>query len=117
LLKQADLYEVHACAASVERTITANADNLTNLSNIDDLLNYISQTDVLFNISKIGNILTSSNASTIKELEDFIDKSFCNVFGLLDSAQLTYMSTPVKQHPDGNLAKLESQFFIFKENF
>ena len=117
LLKQADLYEVHACAASVERTITPNADNLTNLSNIDDLLNYISQTDVLFNISKIGDILTSSNASTIKELEDFIDKSFCNVFGLLDSAQPTDMSTPVKQHPDGNLAKLESQFFIFKENF
>jgi hypothetical protein len=26
------------------------------------------------------------------------------------------MSTPVNQHPDGNLAKLESQFFTFKEN-
>ena len=53
---------------------------------------------------------------SIKELEGFIDKSFCNAFGLPDFAQSTDMSTPVNQHPDGNLAKLESQFFTFKEN-
>lgn len=114
--KQADFDEV-ACAmnVSVERTIISNAENLTNQSNIDDLSN-ISQTDAPFNISKTDDILISSNASTIKELEDFIDKSFCNAFGLPDFAQPTDLSTPVKQHTDGNLAKLESQFFTFKEN-
>ena len=97
--KQADCYEV-ACAvtASVEKTITPNADNLTNLSNIDDLSN-ISQTDALFNISKIDDIITSCDASTIKELESFIDKSFCNAFGLHDFAQPTDMSIRLKPTP------------------
>jgi hypothetical protein len=93
LPKQADLYEVDcAVSASVERNITPNAENLTNLSNIDDLLNDISQTDVLFHVSKISDKLTNSNASIIKKLEDFIDKSFCNIIGLPDSAQPTDMS-------------------------
>ena len=115
-LKQADCYEV-ACAeiASVERTITPNAENLANLSNIDDLSN-ISQTDALSDISKIDDIITSSDASTIRELESFIDRSFCSAFGQPDFAQLTDMSTPSNRHTDGNLAKLESQFFTFKES-
>ena len=101
-----------ACAeiASVERTITPNAENLADLSNIDDLSN-ISQTDALSDISKIDDILTSSDASTIRELESFIDRSFCSAFGLP-----TDMSTPSNRHTDGNLAKLESQFFTFKES-
>ena len=74
---------------NLERTISPNAENLTNrLFNSDDLSN-ISQTDALLNMSKIDDIQTSSNASTIKELEDFIDKSFCNAFGLPDFAQPT----------------------------
>ena len=85
------------------------------MSNIDDLSN-ISQTDAIFNISKIDDILTSSDASTIKELEGFIDRSFCSAFGLPDFAQPTDMSTPSNRHTDGNLAKLESQFFTFKES-
>ena len=73
---------------NLERTITPNAENLTNLFNIDDLSN-ISHTDALLNMSKIDDIQTSSNGSTIKELENFIDKSFCNAFGLPDSAKPT----------------------------
>ena len=115
-LKQADCYEA-ACAetASVEGTATLNAENLTNLSNIDDSSN-ISQTGAVSDISKIDDILTSSDASTIKELEGFIDRSFCSVFGLSDFAQPTDMSTPSIRHTDGNLAKLKSQFFAFKES-
>ena len=106
-----------ACAeiASVERTITPNAENLTNLSNIDDLSN-ISQTDALSDISKINDILTSPDASTITELAGFIDWSFLSTFGLPDLAQPTDMSTPSNRNTDGNLAKFESQFFMFKES-
>ena len=114
--KQADCYEV-ACAeiASVERTITPNAENLANLCNIDDLSN-ISQTDAVSDISTVDDILTSSDASTIRELESFIDGSFCSAFGLSDFAQPMDMFTPSNRHTDGNLAKLESQFFTFKES-
>ena len=115
-LKQADCYEV-ACAeiASIERTITPNTENLTNLSNIDDLTN-ISPTDALSDISKIDDILTSPDASTIRQLEGFIDRSFFSTFGLPDFAQLRDRSTPSNRHTDGNLAKLESQFFTCKES-
>ena len=114
--KQADCYEV-ACAeiASVERTITPNAENLANLCSTDDLSN-ISQTDAVSDISTVDDILISSDASTIRELESFIDRSFCSAFGLPDFAQSTDMTTPSNRHIDGNLAKLELQFFTFKES-
>lgn len=61
--------------------------------------------------------MSASNASTVKELEDFIDESFNNVSLLLDTAAyLTDVSIPDHRCPEGNLAKLEAQFLSFKEN-
>ena len=69
-----------------------------------------SETDVSTNMFKTDEIPTSSTATAIRELEDFIDKSFCSAFERSNFPEPTNVSTPFQQDPEGNVGKLETQF-------
>ena len=84
------------------------------MSKATDLCN-MSKIDVL-DASKSEDILSSPNTSTIKDLEDFIDKSFYNALAPSASAQPMDMSTPVQRGPEVDWSKLGAQFLSFKGN-
>ena len=74
------------------------------------------ESNALGDASKSDDMLLSPNASTITDLEAFIDKSFYSASELSDPVQPMDFSAPAQRRSEENLPKLEVQFLTFKEN-